>query len=373
MARTHACSAPAGGLEWRVERAGWRIEASAADSPGVRDRERELLAQNVPLPYASRASVITTGEYFSSYFITVFDVRGECVGGFAIRDRPAPLIPRHRLFRIEQFGSSIPLAAADAVVSSLLDWLRDRPDVLRLSVDVFSFDDTREIIGGVLARRGFRRAEHANGYVETLVMDLGRGEEEIFRSLHHSARRKIRQVEKQGLAIRSVVDGSLAGRMNDMLLETFARTGGSIQPRNWEERIEHSRVNPDVSRIVGLFRTDVDGPPSLLAYAWGCHSGDHVFYSEAASTRHTGDLRIPVAYGVMWDLILWAKRTGASVFDMGGITRGTHMDGDPLGGISDFKRYFSQEVVKVRDEWVLDHHSWRASVAAAIHRRLRRS
>jgi lipid II:glycine glycyltransferase (peptidoglycan interpeptide bridge formation enzyme) len=73
----------------------------------------------------------------------------------------------------------------------------------------------------------------------------------------------------------------------------------------------------------------------------------------------------------MWDLIVWAKRTGARLFDFGGITRGTHSDEDPLGGISDFKRYFSRQIVPVREEWVLNHHTRRAAVVAAVHRRLR--
>jgi lipid II:glycine glycyltransferase (peptidoglycan interpeptide bridge formation enzyme) len=171
--------------------------------------------------------------------------------------------------------------------------------------------------------------------------------------------------------MREVTQDVYAARMNELLQETFSRTGGHVPERDWSARIKLSADHPDISRIIGLFRTDVEGPESLIAYAWGCHSGDHVYYSEAASTRETGDIKVPMAYALMWDLILWSKRTGADWFDMGGVTRGTHEGDDPLGGISDFKRYFSKEIVRVREEWILDDHTWLASVAATIHKRLR--
>ena len=263
--------------------------------------------------------------------------------------------------------------AADAAVSAMLEWVRSDRRVLRLSVDVFSFDEhRRHALGRALAGRGFRRAERANGYVETLVIDLSGSEEEMFGSLHHSARRKIRQIEKLPLEVRTVDDPVFSGRMNQLLQETLDRTGGRYHPRDWPGRIDLSIRKPELSRIIGLFRRDVDRADSLLSFAWGCHCGDHAYYSEAASTRDTGDLRAPLAYALMWDLIVWARHTGARWFDLGGVTPGTHTDADPLGGISDFKRYFSQTAVTVRDEWILDDHSWRASLAAAVHKRLRR-
>jgi hypothetical protein len=308
-----------------------------------------------------------------SVFVSILDAQRRCVGGLVIRSRSAAMVPGHRTLRAERFGSSIPMNAADAAVSGMLEWVRSDRRVLRLSVDVFSFDEhRRHALGRALAGHGFRRAERANGYVETLVIDLSGSEEEMFRSLHHSARRKIRQIEKLPLEVRTVDDPVFSGRMNQLLQETLDRTGGQYQPRDWPGRIDLSMRSPELSRIIGLFRRDVDRADSLLSFAWGCHCGDHAYYSEAASTRDTGDLRAPLAYALMWDLIVWARHTGARWFDLGGVTPGTHTDADPLGGISDFKRYFSQTMVTVRDEWILDDHSWRASLAAAVHRRLRR-
>ena len=118
---------------------------------------------------------------------------------------------------------------------------------------------------------------------------------------------------------------------------------------------------------MGLFRTDQSGPQGLLAFAWGCFHGDHAHYSTAASTRAT-DLRVPMAYSLAWELMQWARAQGAAAFDFGGISVGTHGDDDPLGGISDFKRYFQGATVRVGEEWILEP----SPAAARLSRMLRR-
>ena len=349
-----------------------RVEILDGTGPDRERRETELLERRVALPFASRLATASLAEYAQSSFFTVLDNANQCVGGFAVQSRRAPLIVGHSLLRVEEFGESVPMSAMETAISGLVAWVKQNPRVLRLSIDLFSFDpERRRELGEAFARRGFRRMTHPNGYAETLITDLDKSEAELFALLHHSARRKIRAIEKHPIELRPVTDAVYSDRMNELLQQTFARTGGRVKERNWQERIELSQKHPNISRIVGLFRKDASGPDALLAYAWGCRSGDHVYYSEAASTRDTGEQRIALAYGVMWDLILWAKRTGARVFDFGGITRGSHGAEDRLGGISDFKRYFSQQLVPVREEWVLNQHTRRAAVVAAIHRRVR--
>jgi lipid II:glycine glycyltransferase (peptidoglycan interpeptide bridge formation enzyme) len=117
--------------------------------------------------------------------------------------------------------------------------------------------------------------------------------------------------------------------------------------------------------VVGLFRTDREGPEALLAFAWGCAHGDQVEYNAAASTRNP-EVRLPMAYALAWDLMRWGKSTGAEQFDFGGITAGTHGEEDRLGGISDFKRYFTTMEREVGAEWVLEPRPLRAAVASAV-------
>jgi hypothetical protein len=358
---------------WSTETPEFRVEIIRGNSPQRIRLENQLLERGVPIPFASRMRVNSIREFSPTVFVSILDRSDRCVGGFALKRRRAPFVPGHHVLRAEEVGASVPLEAADTVFSALRDWISDDGRILRTTIDVFSFDDARRSgIGNVLASHGFKRGEQTSGYAETLIIDLSDDEEKLFASLHHSARRKIRQLDKHPVAVRVVNDTGLSDRMNELLAETFKRTGGRLDSADWASRIKLSLECPDISRIVGLFRTDTSGPEALLAYAWGCHSGDHVYYAQAASTRETGTRNIAVAYAVMWDLILWAKRTDARWFDMGGITRGTHADADPLGGVSDFKRYFSQKLVKVRDTYLLDNHSWKATAAGAVYRTVSR-
>jgi lipid II:glycine glycyltransferase (peptidoglycan interpeptide bridge formation enzyme) len=118
-----------------------------------------------------------------------------------------------------------------------------------------------------------------------------------------------------------------------------------------------------------MFRTDATGPKALLAFAWSHHHGDHAHYDASGSTRNT-DIKAPLAYALIWDLCLWAKQHGATWFDFGGITAGSAASGDadPVGGISDFKRYFSKTVVSVGEEWMLEPRPLRAKLARSISR-----
>jgi hypothetical protein len=350
----------------------WQVLILRGGSPSHARAESELNARGIQLAFGSREATQQLAEYSPSLFFALFNRDQSCVGGFAVQLRGAPVPGGHQLMRAEQFGSSMPLAAAGPLLDFFRGWMESQKKVLRVSIDLFSFDAAhRKMLAEALAQRRFRRARHINGYAETLVLDLAPTESDLFAGLHHSARRKIRQLDKHPIELRTIDDPVYSERMNALLLETFARTGGNIQERNWEERIRLSEAHPDVSRIVGLFRTDLSGPQSLLAYAWGCRSGESVFYSEAASTRETGEQKIALAYGVMWDLIRWARQSGAQLFDFGGVTRGSHGADDSLGGISDFKRYFSQQIREVREEWILDDHTMRARIVGALHRRLR--
>ena len=60
-------------------------------------------------------------------------------------------------------------------------------------------------------------------------------------------------------------------------------------------------------------------------------------------------------YPVIWALIRWARDTGATWLDLGGITGGTsESNNDPLAGISEFKRKFGGEQLVIGEDWQFD-------------------
>jgi lipid II:glycine glycyltransferase (peptidoglycan interpeptide bridge formation enzyme) len=96
------------------------------------------------------------------------------------------------------------------------------------------------------------------------------------------------------------------------------------------------------------------------------NNSDHALYADGASSRDVS-VSVPLSYALMWDLIRWSKSMGCEWFDFGGITGGHYEDGsDPLGGISDFKRRFSERVIEVGSEWELKPASWRTALSDRV-------
>lgn len=326
--------------------------------------EWRVLSRGMHLPMADHAEwARVTG--LPIWFLGVEGADRECLGGCAIQVHPSRALPGYRILRVERFGGSVESAAWDATVSALATVGTRTPRVLRLHVELLSLDPARLTALSQGARRaGLLPSPHPRCYGATALVDLSPEISEVFEGFHKTARQNIRAVVKHPVQVRHIDDVRLAPRMDELLRETLARTGGDYETLPWPEILEFSRVRPDRSRVVGLFRTDQLNPDQLLAYAWGQFHGDHVQYATAASTRST-ELKVSMAYPLAWDLIQWARQQGAQYFDFGGLSEGSHGSKDPLGGISDFKRYFKGEPALVGEEWMLEPNRLAASIARA--------
>ena len=94
---------------------------------------------------------------------------------------------------------------------------------------------------------------------------------------------------------------------------------------------------------------------------------------DAQNVNH-GFGNLAIAYTPLWDLIAWAKRSGATWFDFGGVSeRAASSAHDPLGGISEFKRYFSAHIVEVGEQWILEPRRIRAMIARVVSAAVKRS
>jgi hypothetical protein len=329
--------------------------------------ERDLLSSGgaLPLPHRSAwASVQHSTD--DGWFITVSDSEGRRCGAAALQVAPSRALPGHLILRCERFGPGVPPGAQRAALQALVALARRHRRVLRLHVETFAFDAAeRAALEGHAHDLGFARVRPARSYEHTLLVSLAGDEESIFASLHRTARRHVRAADKNPVTVAPVSDPAFFDRLDELSRETYARTGGSYDPPDWGRIVALSAEEPSASRLVGLYRTDIAGPASLLAFAWGCGHGDHVHYSRAASTRDT-DLRMPLMYPIVWDLICWAKQNGCRYFDFGGITVGSHESDDPLGGISDFKRYFSERAEQVGAEWSFEPRAIQARAARLV-------
>jgi hypothetical protein len=347
--------------------AGFVIELFEDIGSGREQFERELLALGEILPLSHRCVWPHTQRDVSSWFLGIRDQTGRALYGFAIDVHHSRALPGHLILRVERFGPSVSPEAKEAGVRALSAYAKKHFWILRVHVEVFSHSMAiREDVADIVSNLGFTRNVNPRMYAKTVAIDLRSDETQILAGLGATARRHIRAASKHPVGVQPIEDPRYAQQMTALHGETMKRTGGRADEYDWSKIIELSRDYPQLSRITGVFRTDIAGPDSLLAFAWGRFHGDNVDYAVAASTRTT-NLKIPLGYAAAWDLMRWAKANGATWFDFGGITSGSHGNpADPLGGISDFKRSFSKNVVRVGEEWVLEPNFLRAQLANTI-------
>lgn len=328
--------------------------------------EQELLGTGIKLPLFHRWAWVECSRKGRSRLLVVRDEEQRLLGAVAVRVDASRVLPGHRFLRVYRFGDALPETGWEPLIAALKSYARTDAGVLRLSIGVFSRERRGEI-ASLLERHGFEKLPQPHSYRHTLTLDLRPSEEEVLAGLHKSARKNIREAEKAQLCVVPLTEAIYADRIGALQHEAMSRTGGNAESLDAGAILELSRLYPHLSRVVGLFVSDSDlQPNSLVGFAWGCMHGDHVEY-RAAGTVRLPDRRIAISYPLLWELIVWAKREGASWFDLGGVTVADSTT-DPLGGISDFKRYFSRNVEEVGEEWILEPHPTRTRLATLLGR-----
>jgi hypothetical protein len=328
--------------------------------------EREARESGFPLPLQHTSAWAAAQRKTDSLLVVLRDDAGACRGAFALERGRSRALPQHFVLRAERVGGSIAPDARIATAQTVAFLARSQPRVLFAAVELLSRDaDARTSLALALADAGFRPHPAPRSYRHTLVLDLTPDADALFARLSRNTRRDIRTPGKRGLVVRPISDVALAPRLDALMRETMARTGGRYQPHDWRTMLAFSAGHPERLRIVGVFRDSDSSPDALVAFACGRGHGDHAEYHLGASTR-AADLKVPLAYAPLWDLILWARQFGASWFDLGGVTDASLGDGDPLAGISDFKRYFAKDVVHVGEEWVFEPRPARAGLARVV-------
>lgn len=328
--------------------------------------EQALAAQGVPVPFMHRSEWMAARPGTTTRFVGVSE-GGVWRYGVGIQVAWSRALPAHLLLRVERLDPAVDPPACRAVLRSIAALARARwPRVLRVYVELFSVDPAaREAAGRQLATLGFRRSERTRMYRNTVIVDLAAPEDVVFARLHRSARRNVRLPQRTGLEVRQVADVGFAPRIDALIRESFARTGGHYSPEDWSSILTVSAQSPTLSRVSGLFRTDIDGPDALLAFEWSCMNGDHVQSIAAGSTKQP-PAKGPLAYCLVWDIMRWGRECGARYMDLGGVAAEAGGASGPLSGITEFKRSFGGTEVEVGEEWFLEPRPASAVIAAGL-------
>ncbi len=329
--------------------------------------ERSLLNAGRALPLSHRSLWNQHMHPRNAMGLCLRDGRRQPVQAWAVLGDRCRVMPGHQILRVQRYGANHDAASLRTGLRAMQALCLSTPRVLRLEFGVFSREAAvHETVAEAASALGWRPwTPPRHGYARTLALDLGPDEDALMAGFSRSARRNIRAPAKSGLHLAPVTSTDCAPRLDALLAETFARTGGDAPDCDWAQVIAFSRAHPGLSRISGCWADPRQHPSDLLSFAWGCHHGDHVAHTSAASTRQH-DSNLALSYATSWDLIQWARREGCLWFDFGGVTEGQLGSADRLGGISDFKRFFGGEPVTVGSEWVFEPSPWKARLADAV-------
>lgn len=347
----------------------FEMEAYALGSADIAPIVKELLEARIKLALPCQPPWAASFFANGGHFVVLRDAFGKPVLAYSVELSKSRALPNHWLMRASHFGNTASGAAASAGVAALANLAGRQKNLLRVYLEVFSANTSvRQQIAQSASAHGFRQEPApSTGYARTLRLDLADPIDDIFGTFSRSARRNIRAPGKKGFEIRAVDNEGHAARMSMLLAETLERTGGSPQHKDWARIIAFSKANPCLSRVAGCYAGGSNDPAALLSFAWGCHHGDHATHTSAASTRSL-DSNLPLSYALAWDLICWAKQHGADWFDFGGVTAGSFGSDDALGGISDFKRFFTTDLISVGEGWTLEPSRLKGRLASLVGR-----
>ena len=348
---------------------GFRVSAVAAGARVV--WEEAAAASGVPLAVSDLELWRAMGFGPGSTFCVIHDRQGKLAGGFAVQHWPSHALPGHCILRLETFGESVPLGAEPAAVAAVQGLAQRMPRLLRVVVELHDRDaERRARIADALRAAGFYRKDRVRTYDRTLAIDLQRGDQALLASFSPRARRLLRRAEHLPLSVISIEDDVFVPQLVAIQRETFARTGMQAPAQPWTQLITAARKFPSRLRILGVMLTDQHNAGRLIAFVRVLRHGTFVEYNAAGSTR-LEDRRIPLTYPAIWEALRWARDTGATWFDFGGVTPDTP-DGndDPLAGISEFKRNFGGEELAIGEDWQFDVAPLRQRLAQWLGRTL---
>ncbi|MFI5362179.1 MAG: GNAT family N-acetyltransferase [Elusimicrobiota bacterium] len=246
------------------------------------------------------------------------------------------------LFRTGEVPYWIPSQGPAALrdQAELLELMRElcRELTSLMSLQVHAYvpgDPALEAAEALLRGAGFppcdRRAPET-----TRLIDLRPSVEELFSLFPAKVRTKLRLKKPEEVAVAELKSRGQIPALKAALDDSFHRSSEQRYDYDFESLFKVLAEFPETAAAFGFF---LAGEPQVpKAFVAGVASPPLFEYTLAGSRSDSRLRQFKFNYVLLWRLIEAAKERGATVFDMGGITEGG--DGDPLSGISDFKRRF---------------------------------
>lgn len=185
---------------------------------------------------------------------------------------------------------------------------------------------------------------------KTLILDLGRKEEELLAAMHPKTRYNIKLAEKKGVKIREGAEKDFSSFWQ-MLKQTSQRDGFRLHERNYYRlmlnKFFRSSFSP-AELAIKLFLAEYEKKP--IAAGLFSFFGDQVIYLHGSSASQNRHLMAP--YLLQWQLIKEAKNRGFRFYDFYGI--------DPVKwpGVTRFKQGFGGQTKIYPGAFDLVFNNW---------------
>ncbi len=158
----------------------------------------------------------------------------------------------------------------------------------------------------------------------------GRSETDLLAGFNQLWRRNIKKAQKAGVVVEKGGREALA-EFYPVYLETAERDGFIPRPQSYFERMWDAMTAEDPDRIT-VYLARHEG--KVLAATTLVRVGDHAWYSYGASSNEGRDVRPSNA--IQWQMITDSAATGATVYDLRGISDTLDPE-DRLFGLIQFK------------------------------------
>lgn len=190
-----------------------------------------------------------------------------------------------------------------------------------------------DVAAAPLERAGYRRAADVQPVLSTLVIDLGPDEEALLASLEKDTRWSVRQAAKRGVEIREAADDAALRSFYELYHVTGSRARFITRTWDYYSLVWRTLMGAGLARLRLAY---VDGRAVAGAMTWRC--GERELYMYGASDDE-GRKRY-ASYGLQWECITAAKKSGALAYDLGGIPVDPSRKDDPMYGPYLFKKGF---------------------------------
>lgn len=186
----------------------------------------------------------------------------------------------------------------------------------------------------------------------TLLVDLTKSEEELRSDLSSSHRNTINGAERRGLSFRASTDSADTSVFLQLLARTASSRGFREHPDSYYRTMLDTLMPLGAAKLFIAEHEDKPVAASLALDYQGTRAYAHTGTApEARSLRVTAPL--------VWQMMLEAKQSGLTQFDLWGIAPEGAPSSHPWAGFTEFKRSFGGQEVAYVGTWELPVKTWK--------------